>query len=143
MARHGLGIGLLRCHDLARHRDELGIVVGVAEVHDTEPRMVLVRLGKSHSMDCTAQQTIGPVTQQIADVDQDGREIPRLIPVVGPAAWSEWYRSPGIGTGNSDFQPRLIPFLKQQSYRAIIGVGSSADVDCRVAVCESGERWIV
>lgn len=89
-------------------------------------------------MDGAAEQAAGPVIEQIADVDEDGR-----VGVVGGAGREGWDREPGLVGGGEDLEARLGGVggaAEEEGEGAVVGVGAGEDADWWGAVGMGG-RW--
>lgn len=89
---------------------------------------------KDNPMYRAFEQVVGPITQQIANVDQDRRRW-----VIFGSWWKYWNRCPGgcrtivsivgLSRRRDDLQTRLTGPLEQERDRTVIRMGSCSDVD--------------
>lgn len=133
---------LIRPHPRAGHHLQRGTPDGVAEEGDAIPRLlllllplVLLRRREHDPVHGAPQQPVGPVAEQIADVDEDGRAgvgfragrghrdgrpcCGRRRGIVDDDAGG------GVGV---EFESRLAAQAEQQRDGAVVGVGAGADV---------------
>lgn len=69
------------------------------------------------------QQAVGPVRQQVADVDEDGRGR-----VVLGARRDDGDGRPGLAVAEEDLEARLAAQAEEEGQRAVVGVRAGADV---------------
>lgn len=120
---------------LARHHVQRGRPDRVAKESDAVPRLVgrlpghgartaaAVPLGEDHAVHGAPQQPVRPVTQQVANVDQDGGRR-----VVFGARWADGDGRPGVVPGRVDLEAGLAPEAEEEGDAAVVGVGARADV---------------
>lgn len=138
------GLLPMRCNDLARHWHQLRRINGMTEIHQRITilgiRLPLLGEGKDHPVHGGLEQTVRPIAQQIANVDQDRRE----GECVGLVAWDDGNGGPG-SLWREDFETRLAGPLEEEGYAAVVGVGARSDVlvvfvGCR---CWGEDGWVV
>lgn len=124
---------------LARHRNQLRGTGRMAEIRNTIPILTThARLAReNHTVHRAAQNTIRPMTQQIAEVDEH-----RWQGVGFCSRRFDGDRSPSAAAGE-DFQARLPGPLEEESDATIVAVSAGADVDFGLIIGEIGERWVV
>ena len=130
--------GLVGLDPLARHRLERRGPDGVTEERDAVPRLrvglpVQQPPGGEHDpVHGRPQQAVGPVAQQVTDVDEDGR-----AGVVFCPRGAHGHGGPRP-VGEVDLQPGLAPQPEEEGDASVVRVGARADVLGRVAVLGEG-----
>lgn len=134
-------------HPLTRHRLKRRGPDGVTEERDAIPRLGVglpiqqptsAGPGKDDPVHGRPQQAVGPVAQQVADVDEDGRAGVVLCP-----RRAHGHRGPRA-VGEVDLQPGLPPQPEEEGDAAVVRVGARADVlGCVSVLAEGLCGWVV
>ena len=110
-----------------RNRNQLRRINRMTKVHKRiailRIRTPLLRQRKHNPVHRGLEQPIRPVTQQVPDIHQDGREWVSVSLVAG----DNGHRRPGL-LRRQDLQPRLSGSLEEQRDAAVVGVGAGAHV---------------
>lgn len=130
--------GHMRLHPLARHRLERRGPNRVAEKCDAIPRLGVslaiqqTTTGEHDPVHGGPQQAVGPVAQQVADVDEDWR-----AGVILRARGADRHGRPRP-VWQVDLKAGLAPQPEEEGDAAVVGVGSRSDVLGAVAVLAQG-----
>lgn len=73
-------------------------------------------------MDCAPEEAVGPVAEEVTNVDEDRRQAVRFR-----AGRRDGDGGPGVLAGE-DLEPRLAAEAEEECDGAVVGVGSGADV---------------